>query len=897
MLTSLIVRIVDFCSRRAWLVVVLALLVAAACSYYATRNFAINSDTNVLLAEDIDWRQRERTFENAFGRDEGITVVVQAPTPELASAATDELTKALKERTDRFVSVARPAADEFFARHNLLFLSPEELKKNLGNLVEAQDLIGGLAADESLRGLAGALNDVLLGIPDQIKLEDAAPVFDKFSATIEDVVAGKPASFSWQELVRGKVDAHQRRGFIDVQPILDYGELEPGRKATDTIRAIAAKIAPNYQATVRLTGPVPMADEEFGTIKENFAPNTLITIAVVLGILWLALRSAKLIFAVFVSVFVGLSITAALGLMLVGSLNPISVCFAVLFVGIGVDFSIQYSVRYRAERHEHDELWAAIKQAGFLVSIPLTLAAGATAAGFLSFLPTDFRGVSELGLIAGVGMIIAFLTAITLLPALIRLSKPPGEPEELGFTALAPVDDFLDRRRIPVLVGTIAVVVAGLPLLYWMKFDFDPINLRSPKVESVASYLELSRDPQTHTDAIGVLAPSLDDAVKIGERLSRLPEVDTVMTLATFVPDDQPEKLKQIGDAWAKLAGAFDPKKAMAPPTDAENVAALRDVAPQLDVVAQESGGAGVPSAHRLQAAIASLADANEAARAKASDVLVVPLRDTLKGLKEALNVSQVTRENLPPELASDWVNAKGQARVEAVPKADPTNDEALSQFARAVLAVEPSATKGPISIVEAGDTVLHAFIEAGIWALLSISILLWIVLRRFGDVLLTLIPLLVAGIVTLEVCVLIGLPLNFANIIALPLLLGIGVAFKIYYITAWRAGQTNLLQTPLTRAVFFSALTTATAFGSLWFSSHPGTSSMGKLLALSLICTLAAAVLFQPVLMGKPRKTLRPKNSESAHATGRSKDAEPRRAIFSSIKVVKTTPKNLSAI
>jgi predicted RND superfamily exporter protein len=121
---------------------------------------------------------------------------------------------------------------------------------------------------------------------------------------------------------------------------------------------------------------------------------------------------------------------------------------------------------------------------------------------------------------------------------------------------------------------------------------------------------------------------------------------------------------------------------------------------------------------------------------------------------------------------------------------------------------------------------------------------------------LLTLVPLILAGIVTLEFCVLIGLPLNFANVIALPLLLGVGVAFKIYYMMAWRTGQTSLLQSSLTRAVIFSALTTATAFGSLWFSSHPGTSSMGKLLALSLICTLAAAVLFQPALMGPPRDT-----------------------------------------
>ena len=195
-----------------------------------------------------------------------------------------------------------------------------------------------------------------------------------------------------------------------------------------------------------------------------------------------------------------------------------------------------------------------------------------------------------------------------------------------------------------------------------------------------------------------------------------------------------------------------------------------------------------------------------------------------------------------------------GRARVSIAPKDDPSNNDAMRRFAGAVLAAEPSATEGPISILEAGDLVVHAFVEAGALALLSIAILLWLVLKRIGDVLLTLIPLALAGVVTLELTVLVGLPLNFANIIALPLLLGVGVAFKIYYIMAWREGQTNLLQTSLTRAVIYSALTTATAFGSLIFSSHPGTSSMGKLLALSLVCTLAAAVLFQPILMGKPR-------------------------------------------
>src|SRR5258707_7933325 len=164
------------------------------------------------------------------------------------------------------------------------------------------------------------------------------------------------------------------------------------------------------------------------------------------------------------------------------------------------------------------------------------------------------------------------------------------------------------------------------------------------------------------------------------------------------------------------------------------------------------------------------------------------------------------------------------------MPRGAPNDNDQLRKFTSAVLAAEPNAIGGPVSILKSGDTIVKAFIHAGIWALVVISLLLWLTLRRVTDVLLTLVPLLVAGAVTLEICVLIQLPLNFANIVALPLMLGIGVAFKIYYVTAWRSGRTNLLQTSLTRAIIFSAMTTGTAIGSLWLSSHPGTSSMGKL-------------------------------------------------------------------
>jgi len=548
-------------------------------------------------------------------------------------------------------------------------------------------------------------------------------------------------------------------------------------------------------------------------------------------------------------------LTTAVGLMMVGSLNLLSVAFAVLFIGLGVDFGIQFSVRYRSERFKNDNLPEALAEAAQRSAVPLSLAAMATAAGFLCFLPTDYKGISELGAIAGAGMIIAFLSSITVLPALLKILNPPGEKEPVGYAFLAPVDEFLEKHRVPIIVGTLGLVIAGLPLLYYMKFDFNPMNLRNPHAESIATYLDLRKDPNTGANAIDVLTRSETEAKAIEAKLEKLPEVARVMSLDSFVPDDQPAKLKLIAQGAKVLAPALNPDQVDAAPSDKENVEALNSTVDNLRRTAGDGNGPGAAASRRLADALAKLAGASEAVRNKAQAVFVEPSKITLEQLSATLQAQPVSLANLPPELVSQWKSKDGLIRVEAQPKGDPNDNDNLRRFANAVLTAEPNAIGGPVSILKSGDTIVKAFIHAGIYSLVVISLLLWVTLKRFSDVLMTLVPLLVAGAVTLEICVLIKLPLNFANIVALPLLLGIGVAFKIYYVVAWRGGRTNLLQTSLTRAIFFSALTTATAFGSLWLSSHPGTSSMGKLLALSLVTTLAAVLLFQPALMGKPRE------------------------------------------
>jgi uncharacterized protein len=528
-LTSIVVSVVKTCTRFAYPTILVALVLAVAAGFYTSRNFEINTDINTLISPKLDWRQRDNQFDKAFDRDRTILAVVDGPTPELVSAATTALVAKLSGDTKHFDSVQALGSGEFFNKNGLLFLPTKEVGELTGQFEQAAPLIEIMAGDPSLRGLTGALETGLVGIKrGEFKLDSTARPFSMIAETVEDVLKTGSATFSWRALTSDKpLTDSDLRSFIEFKPLLDFNALEPGKDASDAIRqaAVDLNFAGEYHARVRLTGPVPMADEEFATVQDGAVTNGIGTILVVLFILWMALHSSKIIFAVFVNLFIGLSITTAVGLMMVGSFNPLSVAFAVLFIGLGVDFGIQFSVRYRSERFKGEDLKGALAKAAERSAVPLSLAAMATAAGFLSFLPTDYKGVSELGEIAGVGMLVAFVSSITVLPALLNLLNPPGEKEPVGYAFLAPLDHFLEKHRVIIITGTLLVAIAGLPLLYFLKFDFNPINLRSPKVESISTFLDLRKDPNTGANAIDVLTNSEADAKKIQARLEKVPEV------------------------------------------------------------------------------------------------------------------------------------------------------------------------------------------------------------------------------------------------------------------------------------------------------------------------------------------------------------------------------------
>ncbi|WP_198119614.1 MMPL family transporter [Massilia rhizosphaerae] len=861
-MTNQIARLVHLSCRHPWAVVGMFALLVLASGLYVARHFAINTDVGQLIDADAPWARRDAAIAAAFpNRGDTTLAVVRAPAPEFAAQAARELAGRLRREPALFRSVSLGPGSDFFRRAGLLYLDVPDVNALTARLVDARPLLDALARGPSLRGLANLLS-VTLGTPlltGQVTLARLAPLLARSAATVEAALAGRPAALSWQRLADTAAPATEA-GLVEVRPVLDYRALLPGAASSAAIRAAAAdlRLADRYGAHVALTGPVPLSDDEFASLQEGSPLVGAIPVAIVLVLLWRALRSVPLVLALCATMLGGLALTAALGLMMVGALNLISIAFAILFVGLGIDFGIQFGMRFRELRRIRPGTATALLATARALALPLTLAAAATAFGFLAFLPTAYRGVAELGQIAGVGILCVALPAcLTVLPALIRLADPPAGALAPGYPWLARVDRALQAHRKAVLAVTLALVIGGIPLLWRLEFDFDPLHLKNPGSESMATLASLARGTDIGLDNVQVLAPSLAQAAALAARLERLPDVAHALTAASLVPDHQPEKLAAIGAAAARLLPLLDRPPA-APAADPQRVAALRTAALSLHDAALDHPGPGAADAARLARALAALARAGPGVRDRADHALAGPLRLALDGLRLALRPQPVTLAALPAALRRDWIAPDGRALVDVSPRrpagTDLGGDGRLGRFADAVLRIAPQAAGGPISVRHAADLIVRAFVQAALLAVATIALLLWIAFRRFGDVLLTMVPLLVSSLATLEACVLLGIHLNFANIIALPLLLGVGVAFKIYYIMAWRAGQPARLEHPLTQAIVLSAATTGTAFGSLWLSHHPGTASMGKLLVLALACTLVGAVFFQPVLLGQPR-------------------------------------------
>ena len=863
--------LVDFSRRRARAVLGVAFALSLIAGWYTVGHLGVDTDTSKLLSPNLDWQVQSRVLDQAFPQYVSVTtIVLDGPNPDLVAAATTKLAAALAKRSDLFNNVRRPDYGPFFDRFGLLFLSTKELSTLSNQLAAAQPLLGPLDADPSLRGLFGVLNQALTALEtgDTAGAKLATPLA-AFAKTISTITAGHPEPLSWSGLMTGKAPRPEElRHFIQVQPKLDFAALEPGLKASNGIRETAQSLGLAAQGVrVRLTGEIPLQDDEFASVSEGAGIATALSLTGILVVLMLGLRTPRLILAIIVTLLLGLVYTACFAALSVGSLNMISVAFAVLFIGIGVDFGIQFSMRYRAELFDvtdgeapDDPVQAnaeAIKRTGHAIGAPLGLAALATCAGFFSFLPTDYQGVSELGLIAGTSMIIALAANLTILPALLTvLPKGRGKPEAAGFAWAVPLDAAISRHAKAITATALLLGLAAIACIPWARFDADPLDLKDPSKESVSTALELTNDPVNSPYTIELLRPTQAAADALAARLGTLPEVKQALTLSSLVPDDQAAKLDTLSTTQILLGPIVDHLVSMPPPTETQEQAAVTGFRLHLhQLLAGPYRNALGPSA----SAMADALDRFEALPDAATELpvlrkaLIGGFEARIDGLRLALQATPLSLKTMPEDVREDWVAADGRARISVFPSGNMHDQRQLARFVAAVRAIAPDASGAPVTILESGNTVSHAFLTASLLALVTITILLAIALRRVKDLVIVMLPLVLAGLYALGTCVAFGLAFNYANVIAVPLLMGIGVAFDIYFLMVWRREQyrrPHLLQTSTARAVVFSACTTASAFGTLSLSHHVGTASMGILLVMTLGFVLVCTLIVQPALM-----------------------------------------------
>ncbi|MGH8577796.1 MAG: MMPL family transporter, partial [Gammaproteobacteria bacterium] len=693
-------------------------------------------------------------------------------------------------------SVYQPGGGPFFAQHGLLYLDRDALWDLDERFAEAEPFLGTMAEDPSLRGLFTMLGRAFGEDLSRDTRAILQKVLDRISQAIQSPPeAARPVSWREAWLSESRPAGVPRQSFILVRPHLDFTSLEPADRALDYLRTLAADPeVMRHRARVRLTGSVAMQSEELANVSEDAGLTTGLSFGLVCLTLFLALRSPRMVVCILVTLVVGLVWIAAAACFVIGPLNLISVNFAVLFIGMGVDFSIQFAMRYREEFDREDETAVqALTDASAGVGGALAVAAVAAAVSFIAFAPTSYRGLAELGIIAAMGMGIALFSSLTLLPALIAVFPLRAVYKGHRPNPLAWLGRPLVVHRRAVLLGILALALGAMSLAPKVEFDFDPLNLRDPTTEAVATFKDLLRDPDTSPYTIQVLERDLEAAQALTTRLEALPAVDKAVTLASYVPEDQEQKLEIIADMNLVLAPLVVDSDPHEPPAPEKTIAVLESFQSQIaELRAKTEDAAFAASLGRLGEALSGLRASTDwdRDRLRAIEPLVIgDFPTVLSRLRRLLSAGPVTLEDLPAELRERYLAADGRARIEVFPKADLSDRQALRDFVAAVRSVAPHATGSPVALLEGGNAVIEACLIATGLGLIATGVLMLLVLRSLSFAFMAFVPLVLALILTVGSSVAFSLPFNLANIIALPLLIGLANAYGIYLVMRKRTG------------------------------------------------------------------------------------------------------------
>ncbi|MCX7097128.1 MAG: MMPL family transporter [Methylococcales bacterium] len=838
--------------------------------HYTVNNLSINTDNTDMIAPEASFQQNRRNYEKAFSQDiHTVLLVVESGTPELTKAATKRLGRLLAADKANFESVYIPNEIPFFHQNGLLYLDSQNLQSLSNSLSLAQPFIGRISQEPNLTGFLSIFQDALSTTDKQQEVPiDMVSLIDKVTLAIHKSLNGEANLLSWEQLIAEKKLTGQNadKGFITVLPRFDFTQIRPAEAGIVAIRKAIAEIQqPGLpEVKVWLTGEVGLEDDELVGMSNGTFNASIFSAVLVLVILLVAYRSVLLSVATLVTLALGMVFCAAFATFAVKELNLISVAFAVSNIGLGVEYAIHFCLRYRDNLLHHIHRERAIRSTLISTSPSLLLCAGTTSIGLYAFIPTDYKGVSELGLLAGTSLFICLLVTLTVLPALLRFIPVTVSDEPVAtHPFLATLAEKLAALTLhyakPIAVATCIISILSVGLIFKVKTDFNPINLRDPSTESVVAFKNLNKDPDTTPMTLTVLAPDAQQVQALQKKLSALATVDKTVSLFDFIPAQQEEKLAIIEDMALVLGPqaqgfpALKPDNDPAPginrlikaidnslptKTDAHEVAALKAFRQELQDILVELDTRQEPSRRQFIE--------------KIQTTLLGTLPSAMNALLASLTARDIALEDLPAEIKDRWLSKGGLYRVQIFPKKDLNDLGNLQEFITDVQVVAPQTTDLPIIYWESMKEVVGAFKKAITIALITIALLLYGIRRNVTDTLLVMTPLILAGLFTMASTVLTNTPINYANIIALPLLLGLGVDNGIHMVEKLHhslSEQQNIYQSSTARAMFYGALTTASSFAGLAFAPHEGIASMGLIITMGIFWIMVCTFIVLPAL------------------------------------------------
>jgi uncharacterized protein len=876
-----------FAYRRSLLVVFVSLVLAILSLWVTAQKLTFKTGRGDLVARGLPYVETYKNYRAQFEDLSGMVVVVEGKTPSDMTSFAEALEKKLRAQPHLFSKVVYKIDTRYFRSRFLLYLDQDELQTLAGKLEDHQGFLESVNASPGLNPLLSSINaEISSGMVDSLltdflggedegdsKDEGDLDLLIRLLEEMTRFLTGETDYRSpWQALFKGGADSLRDEGymvsenedmlFILVVPNDDETSFTGYKDAVEQARQFIAETKKDFpDVTVGLTGEDVISSDEMVTTQSDVETASKIALIGVALLFIIAYQGVvKPLLAVF-CLLLGLSWTMGFTALTIGHLNILSVVFTTILIGLGIDFGIHILERFKEERQQGNEILPALHKTLQGTGKGNFSGAITTAMAFGAMVLTDFIGIAELGWIAGWGILFCMVAMLLVLPALVTLEEKWRKPiyaqtKSSTTNQRGSIDKLFDHYYIIIGVCTVLVVIASLSLKD-LRFDYNLLNLQAKGTEAVRYEMKILESAGRSAWSAAILADSLEEIQEKERQLKALPTVARVESISAVVPDNQEEKARTIRENLAPLLKDLEVE-----PEDADfSLKALNKTLKHIQFKLQGREGDELGQVKVAGDSVRNFMEQSqkvEPGQAKKrlenfSQLLFADYRNLMEELKANADVKLVRLEEIPETLRKRYISQKGKYVANIFPSVDVWDLDQRQKYLTDLRSVDPNVTGTAVHMFESTRLMTEGYVNGGLYAMTAIIIYVSFLFRNLRTVFFVLLPVLVGSIWTVGIMELIGLKLNMANLVILPLILGIGVVNGIHITHRYREEEdknASVLGKSTGQAVLLSSLTTMIGFGSMMVANHYGVYSLGLVLTLGVFNCLVASVTFLPALL-----------------------------------------------